>query len=133
MKQTTIARSGRPALAFIGDQVAESTGRVVNGKEQHRYHDVRLYRTAGGNYVLEVSYVTDWADEVGHVWAEEVIPDGLYDILSAMDPCAHVRGFPPLEKYEWRQESLMDQIRASWDARVAEIMASAPETAVEVK
>lgn len=129
----TISRTGRTALRFAATLVAESTGSTVNGAKQHRYHDVRLYRTTGGNYVLEVAYVTDWQDEIGHTWAEEVLPERLADILLAIDPTAHVRGFPPLEKYEWRQQALLDQIRAAWGTRVAEIMASAPETTVEVK
>lgn len=63
MKQYTIKRDGQRNLTFQGELIAEAHGRWQNGREQNRWTDLTLYKTAGGKYVLQNEYNTQWQGE----------------------------------------------------------------------
>jgi hypothetical protein len=133
METITLQRSGKGPLQFNGELVARSEGERQAHREHARYHDVAIYRTEGGSFVLWISYVTKWAGEVGHTTAE-VIQDE-QEMLTAFDkydPTAHVVGFPPHENFREKQERLLDDIAARWKSQVSDVLNS-DEFAEQVK
>src|SRR5262245_11267533 len=58
-----LLRTGDQALSFEGLVIAESAGKQINGRERDRGHDLRLYQTIGGNYIVEIIYWTTWKGE----------------------------------------------------------------------
>lgn len=127
MDKIRIPRSGKAAITFEGELVVGSDGKHCNGKDQNRWHDLALYRTVGGNFVVHVEYVTQWQGEVGWSEAEQVSPDKVEEFFRGYDPCKHVQGFPPSEKNVERQANLLNWIRTRYDAQVAEILDMCPE------
>jgi hypothetical protein len=129
MEPITLTRTGQPPLDFTGELVAESNGRVVANREQNRWHDLRLYRTAGGQYVLDITYRTEWVGEVSHHWAEIVEPDTDYltTLLAGIDPCEHLQGFPDHPDFAHRQAKLEAWLRRRFEAQVSELIAQVPD------
>jgi hypothetical protein len=84
-EEVRIERTGKPALRFDGQVVAQSNGHWAGGREQNRWHDLRLYRTDGGQWVLHIEYSTYWEGELEHVWAEQVAD--VRQALASYDPC----------------------------------------------
>jgi len=54
-------------LVFSGSLVAEASDRLRHGREQDRWTDIRVYRTAAGSYVVEQVMRTLWQKGEG-VW-----------------------------------------------------------------
>lgn len=123
MTRQRIERTGKSSLAFDGEVVASVDGCDVNGKEQNRYHDLALWRTDTGKYVLDIQYVTKWRGELGYRHAEIVEPGEVAERLRAYDPCAHVQGFPDRPEYADRQVNLLNWIRSRYDVQVGELLA----------
>ena len=65
MKEYTITRDGQRDLRFTGEKLADASNQWVAGKENNRWHELALYRTATGRYVLQEEYVTRWQGETG--------------------------------------------------------------------
>lgn len=123
MKTVNLTRSGQAPLKFEGELIADSAGRWHGSKEQNRYHDVALYRTSGGQYILWVSYVSSWQGELGHdTAAVYATPGEVGAALRDHDPVKHVAGWPPLPVYKERQERLHKDITARFKAQVSAIL-----------
>lgn len=123
MEKIKIMRTGNAPLAFQGELIAESSGRIAAGKEQNRWHDIAIYRTAGGRYVCAISYHTQWEGELDHVEAGEVNLSELAEYLRSYDPTAQCQGFPDAPQYAERQARLLTWLRARYDHAVGEILA----------
>lgn len=117
-----LPRTGNAPLAFDGDLIAESKGRFFEGCEQNRGHNLSLYRTEGGQYVIAIHYWTQWQGEGDHHEALVVDRDSVAEELQVYDPCAHVQGFPPIEAYAKRQANLLSWIRRRYEAQVSELL-----------
>jgi len=63
MDQVTLTRDGKRDLRFVGDMLAEAGGKWRNGREQTRWTELTLYRTAAGKLVLHRQYRTLWQGE----------------------------------------------------------------------
>jgi hypothetical protein len=62
-----IRRDGQHYLVFSGNLVAEASDRFRHGREQDRWTDIQVYRTATGSYVVEQVVRTLWQKGEG-VW-----------------------------------------------------------------
>lgn len=91
MKTYRIDRTGEIPLAFTGELVGQADGQWAAGREQSRWHDLRLYHTAGGQYVLHAEYHTLWQGELGHSWAAIAEPGEFTDVLASYDAAARVQ------------------------------------------
>jgi len=130
----TLPRSGQAPLTFTGQQLAESDGERQSGKEHNRWHELAVWRTTGGKYVVQIAYRTKWQGELDHDAA--VIVDQAKDVISVLtghDPVAHVGGYPIGAAYAERQSRLLADIRARYDSQVSAILESAPEFAERVE
>jgi hypothetical protein len=127
MDKIRITRTGKAALVFDGELVASSDGKLAAGREQNRWHDLKLYKTAGGNFVGVVDYVTQWQGEIGYTCSEQVKADGVQAFFRSYDPDRHVQGFPNAPQYAERQETLLRWIRDRYEVQVSELLSSIKE------
>jgi hypothetical protein len=133
MTSYTLERPGDRPLTFTGEMLAESEGRVRRGKENTRWHDVRVYRTAGGTFVVEIAYTTEWKGEEGHRLVRTAgTAEAVHEILSTYEPLAHVVGYPPGETYAEKQRRLELAIVSQYRAQVGELLAEHPDLFAEV-
>lgn len=117
-------RTGQPPLAFVGEFIAGAYGEDLldERRKNPRWHDLELYRTQGGRYVLHVRYRTEWKDEVGY--DEVAVVEGPGDVVAVLknwEPTACVAGYPPGPTFERRQERLLAEVRARFDRCVSDL------------
>lgn len=122
-----LARTGLPPLRFKGEKIAEVDGGGAGGVEHNRWHDLAVYATEGGNYVLEVTYQSRWRGEDGnHAVYHAPEPADLVAELADHDPLEAVAGYPPLEAYADKQARLEADIRRRFRAGVTALYAQLP-------
>ncbi|GBD23003.1 hypothetical protein HRbin29_00653 [bacterium HR29] len=89
MQTQYIARTdGRPPLRFQGERLARLDTHWDRGREQTRWWQLEVYRTAAGRYVLVAAYRTAWQGE-----RDEVTADVLDD-LGQVPELLEERGVP---------------------------------------
>lgn len=127
----TLKRTGKAPLRFTGELIKESDG---GSRDANRWHELAVYRTAKGKYVVRIAYRTRWQGELDRDTAEIVAkPNEVAAALEEYDPCSPVGGYPAGEAYADRQARLMNDIRRRYDAQVSELLASSPEFAEVVE
>lgn len=132
MESITLTRTGDRPLKFEGEEITTAGGRISGGQEQNRWHELSLYHTAGGKYVLSIEYRTVWQGEIDHAQvtthgdAEDVTIE-----LKTYSPTAHVIGFPLGDQYAEKQGRLMEGLRARYEAAVSELLASIEPEEIE--
>lgn len=119
-------RTGRLPLSFKGEHLAGISGEefLDPRRKNPRWHDIDLYRTVGGSYVLHVQHRTEWKDEVGH--SEAIVLSGPGDVAGALqgwDPTAAVQGYPPRPDFEEKQRRILAEVRARFERCVSELFA----------
>lgn len=119
-----LSRTGQAPLVFEGEELARVDGKWSAGREQNRYHNLAVYRTAGGNYILQVEYITQWQGEQRH---DHVIVLGqdlseLANALREYDPCTRVQGYPPGPQYAEKQDRLLTSMRSRYDEQVSALL-----------
>jgi len=126
MDETTdhsLPRTGQVPLAFRGALLAAASGEgYADDPKDPRWHEVAVYRTAGGAYVGHVRYRSNYKGEVDH--DECFICESARDIadtLGDIEPAAAVRGFPPYPHLAQRQQRLLDDVRARYDATLSDL------------
>ena len=118
-----LRRSGHAPLRFQGELLTEADGHGHSGPAQNRWHELAVYRTAGGRYVASVSYRSRYQDESDHDRAA-VCADvrAVADYLCGIDPTEFVRGFPDGEHYAEKQRRLMLDIRLRFEQLVSRVL-----------
>lgn len=128
LEEVRLERSGQRALTFLGTLLAKVCGTRAAGKEQNRWHNLVLYRTAAGRHVVAIEYHTRWEGELGYCEATVCdCPEEIEAALRAYDPTAHVQGFPAGPQYEGRQATLLGWIRQRYDDQVRELLGQLPQ------
>lgn len=131
--EITLPRSGQAPLVFVGEMLAESDGERVSGREQNRWHELAVYRTPGGKFVVRIAYRTRWQGELEHNAAEVCQqPREVATVLRDHNPTAAVVGYPTGSGYKDKQARLMADIRGRYEEQISEILASAPEFAERI-
>lgn len=123
-EEVVLPRTGLAPLKFRGELVAWSDGSRQGGREQNRWHELAVYRTAGGKFVVSVEYHTRWQGEQGHEVAAVV--DGPADVvrkLAEYDPAEDVQGYPPGPAYADKQARLVADVTRRYKAQVSEVLA----------
>lgn len=133
METQLLKRTGDAPLAFVGELISEVSSKTPNSS---RWHEIGIYRTAQGNWVLEIVYRTQWEGELdNHValWLTHT-PGEMLDIGAALkhyDPTSHVQGYPPNEFYRDRQARLLADMQRRYDDLVTQLLDS-PEFALRI-
>lgn len=125
MQSYTFPRAGKRPLAFTGTLVVETTGHRDNGPCNARWWEIAVYQTESGQFVLIMSWHTNWQNETGWDYAAAFkTADDLAAELEAFDPLSKLVGFPISndQKYAKRQKFIEDAIIAEWDRQVSTIM-----------
>lgn len=125
----SLPRTGAPNLAFEGELLARALGEehLPAGRRNPRWHDLSLYRTRGGKYVLFISLISDWqrrdgtiepAHHVATVLESEV---AVREAVRAHDPATGLEGFPPDPQFEARQRRVLEDIALRFDRCVSDL------------
>ncbi|MBA7474578.1 hypothetical protein ES707_09932 [subsurface metagenome] len=117
-----LERTSEPWLVFDGELIAQSIGERAAGKTQDRWHDVSLYRTDGGQYVVYVIYRTRGAGEFNYSWAELVGVDQFAHVLRSYEPVMNVPGLSGRAQYTTRQAGLLASLRRRFAAQVRRLL-----------
>lgn len=119
----TLRRSGQAPLTFRGELIASSDGERQGGKEHTRWHELAIYRTAGGKYVAVISFRTKWQGELDHDEAEPLAtPEEVARYFRVWRPTQFVAGFPEGQHYAARQEKLLADIANRYYEQVSELL-----------
>jgi len=86
MQEYTIYRTdGRRPLRFEGELLASASNRLVGEKEQTRWWEARVYKSASGKYVFESRYITLWEGEQKSTTAD--VFSSLDELITAIEKC----------------------------------------------
>lgn len=121
----TLTRTGRAPLAFDGETLADASSKWTNGRENNRWHEVAVYRTVGGRYVVAVTYQTQWQGEQDYHWVVEASePSEVSATLAEFGDqiTEPVKGYPVGSAYAERQARLMSDLRQRYDSLVSEVL-----------
>ena len=58
-----IDRSGNVPLSFDGELISECIGRLRLNRSHNRYHDLAIYRTGEGRYIVAIQFKTLRSEE----------------------------------------------------------------------
>jgi hypothetical protein len=126
MSTHILQRTGNTSLKFDGELIADSRPAPASGKkgkDSKRWHELAIYKTTSGKFVLAVTYRSEWKGEQSH-YSAEILTD-VASVVAAIreyDPVLYVQGFPPGEAYAERQKRLLAEIRQRFDAQVGELL-----------
>lgn len=128
-----LKRSGKPPLVFRGTLLVDLSGPTNTKDRRTRWHDLRLYRTETGRYVIEICFQTSWPRETG-LYQAHLLENltAVKESLLAYDPLQHRVGWPELPEYEKRQKTLEALIRQEYADRVGELLSRFPEDVGDV-
>lgn len=128
MPEYSLQRSGSSPLAFTGDLITEAKGDPA----AVRWHELRLYRTAGGKFVLELVYRSTFEShklglEPSYSFVEVCdSPQAVQDAVRAHRGrlADLVVGYPlGVQQYAKKQDRLMRQVHGDFDAAASRLLA----------
>ncbi len=123
METFRLTRTGREPIEFTGEAIADSSSKSHNGPRQNRWHEVRVYRTKGGNLILEVVRRTCWQGESDLCQATKHSDSaGVAEELRAINPTDGVQGYPEGQQWYAKQAALMRSIAEGWSEIVSTIL-----------
>src|SRR5215831_14081360 len=135
MPTYTLPRDGQRAVRFTGEMLAAVSGRVVQGREQNRWYEVRLFAEQTGRTVVAWEYLTLWQGEEDHAEVQTcaTLPEAM-NALEAFDPLQWLEGYKALmarhpqdrdeghaSGYAGRQAPLQEQPAEQYGRLVAEL------------
>jgi hypothetical protein len=115
---------------FTGEILADESSRLTSGQENNRWHEARVYRTKGGQYVVEVVYCTQWQGENYYHWVLEAgAPSSVEMRLREIgcEICNPVKGYPPSDHYADKQARLIHDIQQRFEVLVSEVLGSSED------
>ena len=120
-----LTRTGLAPVAFEGEVIAQASSRYVRGQDHNRWHEVAVYRTAGGNYVVSVAYRTQWQGEDDYHWALEAgapasVEMRLREIGAEINQ--PIQGYPPGAQYQERQARMLHDVQQRFESLVSEVL-----------
>lgn len=121
-------RHGLPPLKFTGDLIADESSRSNNGPRQNRWHDLSLYITTGGKFVVQIMFCTLWQGEEDR--SIVYVADDQQSLIDAMtakyDPCSGWTGHPlGVADAERKNALLADSIVGGYRQAVSNLFAGA--------
>ena len=133
MKEYTLTRTGDRPLHFSGECIAAADGKIHSGKEQNRWYELAVYRTAAGKYVVEVAYRTQWQGEGAHYRATVCSTiDEVADEMRTTDATEYLEGFPAHPDYADKQARLIASLRTRLGTLISEIFEQLPEAVEKI-
>lgn len=120
-----LTRDGDAPLAFRGEEIATANSRDLQGDGQNRWHEVTVYRTAGGRHVVAIEYHTQWQGERDTHEAHALGTDlaEVAECLRTTMPIPTGIGYPPMPQYADRQARMETSLRGRWEKLVGGLLA----------
>jgi len=125
MAEVRLLRTGQAPLQFAGELLAESKGKWHKGQDQNRYHDLSIYRTAAGTYVVGVAYRTCWQGEDDWDFADTTTAAASVERLlrDAIElSLGRAIGYPPSPAYGDRQARMLASLRERYEGQVSAVL-----------
>lgn len=128
MESFTKVRTGKSPVTFAGERIAKSSGCVVRGRQQNRWHNLELFRTAAGVYVVVIEFQTCWQGEQNRSTVEVV--NTAEEVVKALEQYDSTDGFCPYPEYPGvagksnmtQNEKIAKDLRVRYQAQVSEIL-----------
>ncbi len=115
MININLRRTGDRLLQFTGQIICMVSTREMTAMESERWHEIELYLTAGGKYVVAIGYRTRREGELPHDSA--VILDTENDVAeylkNGIDPTDYFAGGPADDDIEKIKKDLTVRYRAA--------------------
>jgi hypothetical protein len=119
-----VQRTGSRPLEFDGEELAQESGRILNGKERNRWHVITVWKTTSGKFVVGVQYHTQWEGESD--WRDAMIFDDLNQSATFLEeyifPNIASIGYPPAPTYAERQARMMADLDSAWKTLVGKVL-----------
>ena len=136
MSKFTVPRSGTSPLAFDGEQIALVSGKDLWPKDKprppNRYHNIGLYRTEKGRYVVTVEFRCDTKFDDPYDEAEVFdSPAEVVAYLEHFNPLEGVRGWT-LERHSEQDKRLREALTNNFETLVSQALASGDEFAERI-
>lgn len=124
VEEYQISRDGDTPLTFRGEEIATANSHADEGGNRNRWHEVTVYRTEGGRYVVGIEYHTQWRGEQDRHDAVALGPDlaEVAECLRTTIPIPDGIGYPPKPQYADRQARMKASLRTRWEVMVGELL-----------
>ncbi len=130
MININLRRTGDRLLQFTGQIISMVSAREITGRESERWHEIELYLTAGGKYVVAVGYKTRREGELPHDSA--VVLDTEDDVAeylkNGIDPTEHLA----VRSADDDMEKIRIDLTARYRAAVSRILNSLSPEKLEI-
>lgn len=124
MNPFKIDRTGNLPLAFQGEQLAEASTWAQSGPGNTRWHELRIYRSDSGRYVLEIAFRTLWENEIDRSDAYVLAsPVEVAETVEGYRVVPEGIGYPPGPAYREKQAALESAIRARFARAASDLYA----------
>jgi hypothetical protein len=128
----SLPRDGDLPLRFDGERIASASSRRRDGPGQNRWHELALYRTGGGRFVLAATYRSCWQGEDDRHWVTHADAIGaVRDAIRSYPAVPPGVGYPPGESYAEKQARLEGDLRRRYDQVVSELFREAGDDFAE--
>jgi hypothetical protein len=132
MTDYSLIRSGQPPLAFRGELLSEVMPPEAAIPKLKRWHVVRLYRTAAGQYVLEIEFHTVYDPSQVDVEVADDVEDLRLICERYCDDIPEIVAYPVTDRFRERQKELIvRKLQDHFEAAVAQIL-NRPEFAERI-
>lgn len=119
-----LARTGNRPLVFDGSLISEATSK---DHDSSRWHELALYRSGAGKWVVLVAFCTRWQGELDHHEAEIFeTPELAAAWLRGFVPTANLLGYPDGEAYRAKQLRLEKLLIQRFAVAVSELLERVP-------
>lgn len=123
-EEFTLARTGDAPLRLRGVLLAEGDSERRGGNDTTRHHELAVYRTGSGRYVVRIAYRTTWQGEGERLLA--IICDTPDDVIACVrghDPVPPGIGLPPGEHFAAKQVRIEESLRSRWGVLASQVLA----------
>lgn len=115
----TLQRTGARPLQFRGDVLAAADSRALarDPRDVNRWHELAVYRTEGGRFVLAIEFHSRYGE--GPIFTAETFDSliGVAERLAGWNPVPAGVGFPAGDHYRDKQAKL--EARLDFEFRAA--------------
>jgi hypothetical protein len=128
MSKFTLERTDTPPLVFEGERIAQSLTKWFAGTDQHKWFDVAVYHTTGGEYVVSVEFWTSGHSRPAHQWfAAAADRQDVEATFRRYDPAAPARMHSHLPEHAPHGANAKPDLGALYELAIAKLLERHPE------
>lgn len=132
MAKHSVTRSGSAPLTFEGDLISQASGRAYTDKRITRWHEIDLYRTRTGRYIVSIRFRCETRHDDPYDEAEVFdTAEQVVEFLEEYNPIERVRGWT-LEKHAENDRRLRKALVNNFERIVSDVLADQPAFAESV-